>query len=490
MKILLTGANGYIGQRLLPELLKEAHDVVCLVRDPRRFDISEYEENRDYYKGNISVIQGDLLNRASLNEIPQDIDVAYYLVHSMSSAQRHHLEELEERSANNFVDALNQTDAKQVVYLSGISNDSDLSEHLESRRAVEDVLARGNFALTVLRAAIIIGSGSASFEIIRDLVEKLPFMVAPKWLNVKCQPIAIRNVVHYLTGVLLKEKAFDRIFDIGGPDVLTYREMLLKFAEIRGLRRFILTVPVLTPRLSALWLYLITSTTFQLARNLVDSMRNEVICQKKGIDEIVQVDCFSYEEAIEKAFVKIEQNEVVSSWTDALVKGVADHFYLDNVKVPRFGCLFDEVVVKISGSKDEANRVRENIWKLGGDSGWYYMDWAWQLRGWLDKLVQGVGLRKWRRHPSELREGDAIDFWRVLLADEDKRHLILYAEMKLPGEAWLEFQIENEEGVYYLRQKAIFRPKGLSGRLYWYVLTPVHFFIFKGMAQNIVNHRD
>ncbi|HEY0666565.1 MAG TPA: NAD(P)H-binding protein, partial [Sphingobacteriaceae bacterium] len=270
MKILLTGVTGYIAQRLLPVLLQEGYEVVCCVRDKNRFSKKKYQTS------NLSVIEADFLNGESLKNIPNDIDVAYYLIHSMST-QSGDFGNLEEICATNFKNRIEQTRARQVIYLSGISNADELSKHLSSRKNVETILADSNVSLTTLKAGIIVGSGSASFEIIRDLVEKLPFMIAPRWLNTKCQPIAIRNVVEYLVGVIGKIETYNKSYDIGGPDILTYKEMLLRFAKIRGLKRRIVIVPVMTPKLSSYWLYFITATSYALAKNLVNSMKVEVI---------------------------------------------------------------------------------------------------------------------------------------------------------------------------------------------------------------------
>ncbi len=276
MKILITGATGYIGQRLIPYLLMKGHFLVCCARDKQRFNLPKYRSE------NIEVVQVDFLKKETLNKIPPDIDAAYYLIHSMATSVEN-FDELEKTSAENFKDIISNTNAKQVIYLSGIINEKKLSKHLQSRKNVEDILSSGKYALTTLRAGIIIGSGSASFEIIRDLVEKLPVMIAPKWLNTYSQPIAIRNVIEYLYSVLGNEMTFNRSFDIGGPDVLTYKEMLLKYAKVRGLKRKIIIVPVLTPRLSSYWLYFVTSTSYTLAKNLVDSMNVEIICKNDDI---------------------------------------------------------------------------------------------------------------------------------------------------------------------------------------------------------------
>lgn len=495
MKILLTGANGYIGRRLLPSLLEAGHSVTCLVRDKRRFSCDEVsateasasdQESPDRGGGSVRVIEGDLLDTSSLDAFPENLDAAYYLVHSMGSGAGS-FQELERRSATHFARAVAAKNCRRIIYLGGISNADNLSRHLASRREVESVLAsESGLPVTVLRAAIIIGSGSASFEIIRDLVEKLPVMVAPMWLRTRCQPIAIRNVIEYLTGVLECPSTAGESYDIGGPDVLTYREMLLEYAAVRGLRRTIIPVPVLTPRLSSYWLYFVTSTSFSLARSLVDSMKNEVVCADDRIRALIPLDLFPYQTAVERAFGKIEQGLVPSSWHDALSSGKMESRFLDKVRVPSHGVLRDDRKITFQRDPDE---VQHNLWRIGGANGWYAMDWAWRLRGAIDKLCGGTGIRRGRRHPSELRTGDALDFWRVIVADETSRRLVLYAEMKLPGEAWLEWQIlpdPEQENSHLLRQTATFRPNGLGGRLYWYSISLLHAFVFDGMARAII----
>lgn len=469
MKILLTGATGYIGKRLLPTLISHGHKVVCAVRDPKRFTAP------DSLAPHIEVIQADLLSKESLMSIPEDIDAAYYLVHSMAHSKDYR--ELEERSAINFRERIDQTNAQQVIYLSGIVNESNLSEHLASRLNVEEKLGKGNYHLTVLRAGIIIGSGSASFEIIRDLVEKLPLMIAPKWLQTKCQPIGITDVISFLNAALLQEDCYDQNFDIGGPDILSYKEMLLGFAKERGLKRKIYTVPVMTPRLSSYWLYFVTSTSYNLAISLVDSMKVEVVCRDRRINELLHIQPISYSEALSKAFVKIKNNETLSSWKDAYS---SSGFSIDTsqfIEVPTFGCFRDERKIKV---KDREKTI-EKIWRIGGDNGWYYGSWMWQIRGFMDKIAGGVGLRRGRTNPDSIHVGDSLDFWRVLYADREEGHLLLFAEMKLPGEAWLEFKIKNGR----LKQKATFRPLGLWGRIYWYLVLPFHGFIFEGMARKL-----
>lgn len=474
LNILLTGSTGYIGRRLLPILLEQGHQIICLVRDKRRFDLEDFTEE---HQQQITLLEADLLQPETLHDLPLSIDLAFYLVHSMSASEDFHA--LERKSAENFIEYINRTTARQIIYLSGIVNDSSLSKHLSSRKNVEDILRQSNAALTVLRAAIIIGSGSASFEIIRDLVEKLPVMIAPKWLKSRCQPIGIRNVVEYLIGVMMKEETYNQSFDIGGPDVLSYHDMLMGYAKVRGLKRLIIPVPVLSPQLSSHWLYFVTSTSFSLAKSLVSSLKNEVICQDNRIQSLVPIKLLTYEETLRLTLDRIQQRYVISSWKDAIHHNTIDHNFLNYIEVPTHGCFHDKRTIEFKRPKEE---VIENIWCIGGDRGWYYGNWMWRIRGFIDKIFGGVGLRRGRRSPNDLKVGDALDFWRVLLADKKSGRLLLYAEMKLPGDAWLEFKIQDN----VLHQTATFRPLGLWGRLYWYTVLPFHGLIFPGMIRNIV----
>ena len=474
MKILLTGANGYIGMRLLPELLRNGHEVVCAVRNRNRLSIDKETQAR------IQIIEIDFLKPYQEKVVPADIDIAYYLIHSMSSSTQD-FDTLEATTAHKFNTYMNETGVKQVIYLSGIVNDDDLSKHLSSRKNVEDILREGSFNLTVLRAGIIVGSGSASFEIIRDLCEKLPFMITPKWVLTKTQPIAIRDVIQFLMGVLGNRETYNDSFDIGGPDILTYKEMMKQYAEVRGFKNLILTVPVMTPRLSSYWLYFVTSTSYKLAINLVDSMKMEVIARDNRLEKILGIKTLSYKEAIQLAFKKIEQNLVLSSWKDSIVSGRIKTNLKKYIQVPKYGVLKDAQKRPI---KDK-EQVLDNIWSIGGNRGWYYASWLWKLRGVFDKLLGGVGLRRGRTRPDEISTGGALDFWRVLLADKEEGRLLLLAEMRLPGEAWLEFKIDDS---LMLHQTATFRPRGLKGRIYWYIMLPFHFFIFKGMIRNIAEY--
>lgn len=475
MKILLTGANGYIGMRLLPMLLDADHEVVCVVRNEARLSVNKK------IRSQIEVIEIDFLDDPDVTKVPKDIDVAFYLLHSMSSSTSD-FDKKEELSAVNFNRYLQPTFCKQVIYLGGIANEENLSKHLWSRQNVESTLSKGKAALTVLRAGIIVGSGSSSFEIIRDLCEKLPIMITPKWVHTRCQPIAVRNVMQYLLGVIGNEVTYNDAFDIGGPDILTYREMMLQYAKVRSLRLYIFTVPVMSPKISSYWLYFITSTSYKLALNLVDSMKVEVVSRDARLQELLGIDPIPYNRAIELAFAKIEQNQVMSSWKDSLVSGRIKVNLDDYVQVPKYGCLRDAQKIQLK----DRELALENIWAIGGDRGWYYGDWMWKIRGYIDKLIGGVGLRRGRTHPDKIFTGDVLDFWRVLLANKEEPRLLLFAEMRVPGEAWLEFTIDDNN---VLHQTATFRPRGIFGRIYWYSMLPFHYFIFDGMINRIATSR-
>lgn len=470
MKILITGANGYIGRRLIPVLLEQGHELFCCVRDKARF---EWHQRHD----RLHTLEVDFLKAESRVELPRDLDVAFYLIHSMNSVIGDFAAP-ERRSAHRFCKLLEPTRCRQIVYLSGIVNEQHLSTHLSSRLAVEQILRAGRIPCTVLRAGIVVGSGSASFEIIRDLVEKLPVMIAPRWLQTRGQPIAVRNVIQFLTGVMLREETFNRDFDIGGPEVLTYRQMLTQFARVRGLRRLIITVPVMTPRLSSYWLYFITSTSFALAANLVDSMKIDTIPRKNDLAEKLGIALISYRQAVELALARIEQGNVVSGWKDSFASSGASLALMHSANVPQHGCFQDRRTRDVTGRVEP---VWQRVWSIGGDTGWYYGNWLWALRGVLDKMAGGVGLNRGRTHVNDIEVGDALDFWRVLVADKSSKRLLLFAEMRLPGEAWLEFQIVPTPDGDQLVQTATFRPRGVLGRLYWYAVLPLHHFIFNGM---------
>lgn len=475
MHILLTGVTGYIGRRLLTVLLNQGHEVTCCVRNPQLFQQPEPG------RGKINILKVDFVNEISVSPETQNIDVAFYLIHSLSKSKGGYADH-EKLTATNFTKLAEGLKCKQVVYLGGIANEEKLSEHLSSRKAVEEVLKSGNFHTTILRAGIIVGSGSASFEIIRDLIEKLPLMIVPRWVNTKCQPIAVKNVIEYLTGVMGNEETYNQTFDIGGPDILTYKQMMLDFAAVRKLNRRIYTIPIMTPRLSSYWLYFVTATNYTLAVNLVKSMKVEVVCNEERLQEILQLQLISYKEAVQRAFGQIKQNMVLSSWIDAISSSTKDAGISSYIRLPEHGCLIDHVSKPLTATEE---KVLQKIWSIGGKNGWYYASSLWTLRGFMDKMVGGVGLRRGKKNQDRIFAGDALDFWRVLVADKEKKRLLLFAEMKLPGEAWLEFRIEKRGEVQVLLQTATFRPHGITGRIYWYLIGPFHYFVFNGMAKAI-----
>ncbi len=482
MKILLTGANGYIGMRLLPVLVESGHEVTCVVRDINRFKPSPDLLDK------VEIIEFDFLKPedAVQNFNNRQFDVAYYLIHSLADT-KNTLKEYELRAAGCFVLVSLLTKVKQIVYLSGISNDEHLSSHLTARKVVKDVFVKSGIAYTIFEAGIIVGSGSISFEIIRDLTEKLPLMIVPRWLNSKCQPIAIRNVIYYLQNCMGNEKTYFKTFEIGGPDVLTYKQMLLGFAKERGYKRIILTLPVLFPGLSVYWLNLTTSANFTIARQLLKSMKNDVVCKEFSIREIIPQYLIPYKEALQMAFERIEQNMVVSSWTDSASSSLNRLDVSQYIEVPVNGCFKDRKWTEIP--KDQVETVANRFFSIGGEHGWYYADMLWRIRGVLDKIIGGVGLSRGRRSKVDIEAGDTIDFWRVILADRKNHRLLLFAEMKLPGEAWLEFAIVTNNNRSILKQTATFRPKGIMGRNYWYAMLPFHFFIFRNMLKRIAGKK-
>lgn len=433
------------------------------MRDSRRFDISLYEK----FQNQLTVVEYDFSDESTFNQIDQDIEVAYYLIHSMSSNAD--FSKAEKKSAKNFSDLIGKTNCRQVIYLTGIVNEKDLSKHLQSRKDVEDELKSDSYNLTVLRAGIIIGSGSASFEIIRDLVEKLPIMIAPKWLKTLCQPIAIRNVMQFLTGVIGQEYTFNKHYDIAGPDILSYKQMLLVFAEERKLKRTIISVPVLSPKISSYWLYFITSTSYVLAKNLVDSMKINVVAEKNDLAEKLKIKLLSYRESLRLSFDKIEQNDVLSTWYDSF----GNYRYSKNVwnflEVPNKGVFKDRKEKQIINEPI----TMQKIFGIGGRNGWYHADYLWSIRGLIDKLFGGAGLKRGRKNQNSVSAGASLDFWRVLYANREEKRLLLFAEMKLPGEAWLDFRIVDGTII----QEATFRPLGLLGRCYWYAVLPFHGYI-------------
>ena len=469
MHILVTGATGYIGGRLVPELLGAGHVVRVLARDPRKLASSVWQ-------GRVEVAKGDVLKAETLPAALADIEVAYYLVHSMADkggdfARR------DRDAAEAFGRAAAAAGVRRIIYLGGLgSADAELSEHLQSRQDVGAALKLGGVAVTELRAAIIVGSGSASFEIIRDLARKLPVMICPRWVNSRCEPIAVRQVLGYLVGVLGEPRTIGQVLEIGGGEVLTYADLLRQCAEVMGRRLRILIVPVLTPGLSAYWLNLVTSVSMSVARPLVEGLRNDVVTTDQRIREWIKVEPTTYREAVTRAIKRsAEPGRLESRWTAAQTRPV-------RLPDPQHE-MFDRREVATTKT---APAVFAAVQRIGGDTGWYYADWIWRLRGLLDRLFAGPGMRRGRSHPTEVAIGDPIDFWRVEDFLEGRR-LKLRAEMKVPGAATLTFEVEpSPAGGCRLIQTAEFTPYNFWGRLYWWSLIPLHGVIFRRMAEAIV----
>lgn len=477
MHILITGANGYIGLRLLAELSATEHRVTAVVRNADRVPadiLTLFGQEKNNQR--LTILEADFLEPpASLPDCPPDIDAAYYLIHSMGGGDE--FEEREATCAQTFCQWIDDCHARQIIYLSGLPPAGQkLSRHLASRQNVQRILSNSTAPLTTLQASIIVGSGSASFEIIRDLCEKLPVMITPRWAQTRCQPIAVRNVIEYLIGVLGKSEAYSKSYDIGGPKVITYLQMLRGYSHARKLRRFILTVPVFSPRLSSYWLSIVTATNYRLAKALVGSLHMETICRETSIQKLLPIKLLDYDEAIERAFSKIAQNRVPSTWYGALSSGNLSPRQIQSIQVPEFGVLRDQ---QSTENKVSRNEIIDAVWTMGGKNGWPSMLWAWKIRGIMDQFIGGIGMRRGRRHPNELKPGDALDFWRVIVADKKRGRLVLYAEMKLPGEAWLSLEVTDDR----LIQTATFRPHGLFGRLYWYSTYPFHLILFPAMAR-------
>jgi len=471
--ILVTGATGYIGGRLVPHLLESGYPVRVLVRDPGRLQGRAWLEQVD-------IVQGDVLKPETLSPAMQDVRAAYYLIHSMTSSADFHQRDLD--AAENFAAAAKAQQIKQIIYLGGLGDPtSDLSEHLHSRQETGRQLARGGVPVTEFRAAIIVGSGSISFEMIRYLTERIPVMVCPRWVYTRVQPIAIKDVLDYLSQALENEACSGRVIEIGGADVLTYGDMMMGYADVRGLKRRMIPVPVLTPRLSSYWVHWMTPVPAAITRPLVEGLRNEVIVKDEAAKSIFPgIMPMGYRAAVYKALDNLQAETVETRWTDALVSSLGDRPPL--ILTTREGMILErrEQIVEAPSS-----RVYDTFIRLGGETGWLYLNLAWELRGALDRVLGGVGLRRGRRDPQEVRLGDAIDFWRVE-AVEPGRMLRLRAEMKLPGEAWLQFQAwPVGENSTRLVQTAFFAPRGLFGFLYWYSLYPLHALIFSGLIRQI-----
>lgn len=474
MRIAVTGATGYIGGRLVPQLLAEGHDVVCLARNPAKLDDRSWADRA-------KVVRSDLAQGTGLDEGLRGCDIAFYLVHSMGGGAG--FEAADRDAATRFGVAASRAGVQRIIYLGGLGDEKEhLSPHLASRHEVGRALAGSGVAVTEFRAAVIIGSGSMSFEMLRHLTQVLPAMTTPRWVRTRCQPIAIRDVLAYLLAALTDTPGDGHtVYEIGGPDVLSYQDMMQTYARVAGLpKRLIVPVPVLSPGLSSLWVGLVTPLPVAVARPLVDSLRHEVIVRDRTARDRFAVDAVSFIEAVEMAVATSDDLRAPTRWSDAEASSPAMPMEAD----PAWsgGTLFEDVrEVRSSATTDDA------FWafsRIGGDVGYYAFDWAWQIRGLLDIIVGGVGLRRGRRHPTEVRPGDAVDFWRVADVDAGRR-LELVAEMKLPGDAWLVWTTAREGNRTVITQEAFFEPRGLFGRLYWYAMLPFHGPIFRTMLRTI-----
>ena len=480
MRVGVIGATGYVGGRLVPHLLEAGHSVRCLARTPDRL--------RDVdWRPSVEVVAADVLDQESLEAGFDGLDAVYYLVHAMG--HEGNFAEADRKGAENTRRAAEAAGVGRIVYLGGLGDDepAELSHHLASRHEVGDVLAAGSVPVTELRAAVIIGSGSASFEMLRHLDEVLPVMICPRWVTrTRCQPIAIIDVLHYLVAVLDQPATVGEVLEIGGPDVLTYREMMSVYAEEAGLRpRVVIPVPVLTPRLSSLWVGLVTPLPRSLARPLVDSLVNEVIVRDESILRLCPGPRIGYRESVQLALRRVETHDVTTSWSGAGIASVAGPLPTD----PEWsgGAVLRDVRERIVHASPEV--MHRTVCGVGGDRGWYAGEWLWEIRGLLDKIIGGPGMRRGRRDPDRLRVGDAVDFWRVENIEPDTL-VRLRAEMRLPGVAGLEWQIESlpddADGEHCrLVQTATFVPRGLWGRAYWYGVAPFHTFVFPGLIDGL-----
>ncbi len=471
--ILVTGATGYIGGRLVPRLLKDGHQVRCLARDASRLQGRAWQHQ-------VQIVAGDVLDPSTLAPAMRGVTVAYYLIHSMGSGGDFERRDLE--AARNFGEAAKAAGVGRIIYLGGLAESSPgLSKHLRSRQETGDALREGGVPVTEFRAGVIVGSSSLSFEMIRYLTERVPVMICPRWVYTRTQPIGVREILEYLNAALTVPESSGRIIEVGGADVVTYGEMMTIYADVRGLTRWLVPVPVLTPRLSSLWVNLVTPIPASIARPLVEGLRNENIVKDSVASELFpDIQPVGYRKAVERALDTLQASSVETAWSDALATSRGD---LPPVRLTDHeGMISEHRQCIVDASSDN---VYAMFTGLGGKRGWLYMDWAWKIRGFADRMIGGVGLRRGRRDPDKLRVGDAIDFWRVE-AVEPGRMLRLRAEMKVPGEAWLQFQATpRDDGGTLLEQTAFFAPKGLAGLAYWYALYPIHGMIFSGFIDQI-----
>lgn len=471
MKVLVTGATGYIGGRLVPRLIDGGHEVRCMSRDPDQLTL-------DPWRDQVEVVAADAFDPASLDRALEGCEAAFFLIHAMKGSPKSFAEQ-GRLAAANFRDAADRAGLRQIIYLGGLgSEDDQLSEHLASRQEVGRVLAMGRTPVVEIRAAVIIGSGSMSFEMIRHLTEVLPVMMTPRWVETRCQPIAVRNVLEILISVLDDPEPTSGIYDIGGPDILTYEEMMRIYAEVAGLRkRVVIPLPLFSSRLSAPFVGLLTPLPVDVARPLIESVLNDVVVKRDAPPGFDPGSLLPYREALQRALYSISRSDVESRWSDALTTPGAPL-----PGDPVWSGALMQTDRRVADSNAPAEDLFWAVTRIGGDAGYYAMNWAWRIRGWIDQLIGGVGLRRGRRDPEDLRPGESLDFFRVAEIDPSTGRLLLQAEMKVPGTAWLEWSAEWIEGGSRLVQTAWFVPRGLLGRLYWWVLLPFHAPIWRLMV--------
>ena len=471
-KILVTGATGYVGGRLIPKLLERNYKVRVLVRNPERL------KNKSWYN-EVEIFKGNVLKSKSIIGLFKNIHTAYYLIHSMENYKN--FEETDLKAANIFSEIAKKEGLERIVYLGGLASEKkNLSKHLKSRHDTGLELSKCGINIIEFRANVIVGSGSLSFEMIRNLTERIPIMICPKWVYTKTQPIAISNVLDYLITVLEIDFKKNEIIEIGGKDILTYGDMIKQYAKTRNLKRFLIPVPVLTPKLSSYWVHWTTPLSANITKPLVEGLKNESIVKTNLAKKYFpKIELISYKDSVKKAISNFNNKSIETSWSDSLSSSKGN----DNI-VSSFlkeGMIIESRRIKI-------NQNRKNIFNyvtsIGGENGWLYANFLWTIRGYIDLMVGGVGLRRGRRHPLELKQGDALDFWRVEKII-DKKLLRLKAEMKLPGIAWLEYEINKKNDISELIQKAYFMPTGLFGLFYWYSLYPLHKIIFAGLIKTI-----
>jgi uncharacterized protein YbjT (DUF2867 family) len=468
--ILLTGATGYVGGRLLKILESEGYRVRCLARR-LEFLIPRVTPPTE-------VVKGDVLDADSLRAAMRGVDTAYYLIHSMESIEA--FEEQDRLAARNFGNAARHAGVRRIIYLGGLGDAAEsLSPHLRSRQEVGKVLRESGVQVIEMRASIVIGSGSLSFEMIRALVERLPVMITPRWVSILAQPIGINDLLQYLLTALQIPIDGHQVFEIGGADKVSYDKLMSEYARQRGLRRWMIPVPVLTPRLSSLWLGLVTPLYARVGRKLIDSIRHPTVVQEPSALRVFGIQPQGVREAIASAIRNEDREFAETRWSDA-VSAAGHQRSWGGIRFG--GRLVDSRVVQLNVS---AAKAFAPVRRIGGKTGWYYGNWLWRLRGFIDVLLGGVGMRRGRRDAEQLLAGDVVDCWRVELLEPDRR-LRLSAEMKVPGRAWLEFEVEGDESNSSIRQTAIFDPVGLSGLVYWYLVYPLHEMVFAGMLRGIV----